>query len=120
MNRLIVRLKTLQGNIGVIIALVTSLVFIYNTYIKDNPITVYIHNQKVQGEALDSELDLDKVVFKNYHLKLFHSNKNEKGQIKFSYLRYKGKCYKAWVDPTSGFWVYRTGHNVKYIKELAH
>jgi len=120
MVKLLNKAKILQGNLGVIIALVTSCAFIYNTYIKDNPIAVYIHNQKVMSQALDAELDLDIVVFKRYHLNLYHANKNDKGQFKFSYLKYNGKCYKAWVDPASGFWVYKNGGKVNYIKELRH
>lgn len=120
MNKeLLNKLKILQGNLGVIIALVTSLVFIYNSYIKDNPIAVYIANQRIIREALAAEGELDKVVFKRYHLELYHSNKNSKGQIKFSYLNYKGKLYKCWIDPSSGYWVYKNGTNIRYIKELA-
>lgn len=114
------KLKRIEGKATYIIGLIASIIYVYNTHIKDNPIAVYIHNQRVQGEALDSELDLDKVVFNKYHLRLFHSNKNSKGQIKFSYLKYKGKYYKSWVDPTSGFWVYRDGNKIHYLKELSH
>jgi hypothetical protein len=119
-EKLLNKAKLLQGNISIVIALFTSTVFIYNSYIKDNPIAVYIHNQKVIREALAAEGDLDKVVFKRYHLELYHANKNAKGQIKFSYLNYNGKLYKCWIDPSSGYWVYKNGHDVNYIKELAH
>jgi hypothetical protein len=120
MNKLIEKAKVLQGNIGVIIALITSCVFIYTTYVKDNPISIYIKNQRVQGEALNAELDLDKVIFGKYHLKLYHANKNSKGQYKYSYLNYEGRYYKAWVDPTSGYWEYLDGKEVNFIKELSH
>lgn len=119
MVKLLNKAKELQGNLGVIIALVTSCAFIWNTYIRDNPFIGYIKNQQIQGEALDAEMDLDRVVFKKYHLELYHSNKNSKGQFKFSYLKHKNRRYKAWVDPTSGFWVIRDGSKITYIKELS-
>ena len=114
------RLKKIEGKATYIIGLIASIVFTYNTYIKDNPISRYVKNQKVQGEALNAELDLDKAVFNKYHLRLYHSNKNSKGQYKYNYLNYKGRYYKAWVDPTSGYWQYLDGREVNFIKELSH
>ncbi len=85
------KLDKLKGKASIIISSIAMCVFIYSTYIKNNPITVYIKNQRVQGEALNAELDLDKDIFKKYHLRLYHANKNSKGQYKYSYLNHKGR-----------------------------
>lgn len=113
-------IKKIEGKLSIIISCVAALVFVYNGYIKDNPISVYIKNQRVQGEALNSCFDLDKPILNRYHLRLYHSDKNEKGQYKYSYLNYEGRYYKAWVDPTSGYWEYLDGKEVSFIKELSH
>lgn len=116
---IIERIKRIEGKVTYIIGVGCSLLFVYNTYIKDNPINSFISNQRIIKEALAAEGELDKTVFKRYHLELYHSNKNSKGQIKFSYLNYSGRLYKCWIDPSSGYWVYKNGSDVRYIKELA-
>jgi hypothetical protein len=114
-------IKKIEGKLSITISCVAALVFTYNAYIKDNPISVYVKNQKIQGEALNAELDLDKDMFEKYHVELYHANKNSKGQYKYSYLDYKGRYYKAQVDITTGYWEYLDkGKRVNFIKELGH
>ena len=119
MINVIEKIKKVDNKLTIIMGLFVSGSIVYDKVI-DNPLAKLLQNQKVQSEALAAEYDLDKVVFKRYHLELYHSNKNDKGQIKFSYIKHDGWEYKAWVDPTSGFWVYKKGHDVNYIKELSH
>lgn len=114
------KLDKLKGKASIIISSIAMVVFFYNSYIKDNPISIYIKNQRVQGEALNAELDLDKAIFEKYHLRLYHANKNSKGQYKYSYLNHKGRYYKAWLDPESQGWQYLDGKDVNFIKELSH
>jgi ABC-type dipeptide/oligopeptide/nickel transport system permease component len=114
------KLKKLEGKATYIIGLIVTVVFVYNTYVKDNPFSNYVKNQRVQGEALNAELDLDKPIFEQYHLRLYHANKNSKGQYKYSYLNHNGRYYKAWLDPESQYWQYLDGKDVNFIKELSH
>lgn len=114
------KIEKLKGKASIIISSIAMMVFIYNTYVKDNPISIYVKNQRVQGEALNAGYDLDIPIFNEYHLRLYHSDKNSKGQYKYSYLNHNGRYYKAWLDPESQGWQYLDGKDVSFIKELSN
>ena len=118
LDKLICRAKSTDNKLTIIIGLVVSLQFIYDK-VKDNPYSTFVKNQKIIVKAMDAEYDVNSEAMSN-GIELYHSNKDEDENIKFSYIRHHGKLYESWYSRSKGCWVYHDSGTEKRLVELKH
>jgi hypothetical protein len=125
LNTLFDRVKNTNNKLTIIVGVIASIQFIHSfiqPYWNNGALIRFKRLEKnliVATKALDAEMEIDKWVLKNYHLELYHSNKDDRGQFKFSYLKYEGCIYESWYSRVKGCWVYQDGKEKK-LRELSH